>query len=253
MEFRRYLAILRRRWLLVLCTVAVGVGATYIATPRSTIYDAQSIVVVGPRQYDTNPNSGDLSLDRAAGIERLTFTYAVMVKSLPVVTDAVEKTGVARSPQAVLGHTVALPVPNTQLLQIGVSDSDPAVAQALADGMADAFVSRVTSFSANQPAGVGTLPEIPVYVFEHATLPTTPRPTDLTNNMLIGALFGFLAAAGLITLLEYLDITLKSVEDAERSLGLPVLGGIPVVDNLDSAVSAQQGRPTRPTAELQSA
>ncbi len=90
-------------------------------------------------------------------------------------------------------------------------------------------------------------------MFEHATLPTTPRPTDLTNNMLIGALFGFLAAAGLITLLEYLDITLKSVEDAERSLGLPVLGGIPVVDNLDSAVSAQQGRPTRPTAELQSA
>src|SRR4051794_30326830 len=97
MEFRRYLTILRQRWLLVVCTVAVGIAAAYLATPGTTTYDAQSTVVVGPRQFDTSPGSGDLSLDRAAGIARLTATYSIMIKSLPVAQDAVERTGVPRS------------------------------------------------------------------------------------------------------------------------------------------------------------
>ena len=59
---------------------------------------------------------------------------------------------------------------------------------------------------------------------EPAFPPETPiRPRPLMNTALAGAV-GFMLAAGIVFLIEYLDDTLKTPEDVERALGLPVLG-----------------------------
>lgn len=61
---------------------------------------------------------------------------------------------------------------------------------------------------------------------EPATAPTTPiRPRPLMNIALAAAV-GLMLAAGIVFLVEYLDDTLKSPEEIERTLGIPVLGFI---------------------------
>jgi capsular exopolysaccharide synthesis family protein len=61
---------------------------------------------------------------------------------------------------------------------------------------------------------------------EPAAVPDEPiRPRPLMNTALAGVV-GLMLAAGIIFLVEYLDDTLKTMEDVERILGVPVIGYI---------------------------
>jgi capsular polysaccharide biosynthesis protein len=233
MELRRYLAVLRRRLLLIVITVVVAVGAAVAATPRTPTYDATSVIYVGPRAFDFNTNNQDSIL----AVNAVLTTFSKMIDSQPTAADAVSNTGVDRAPGAVVGQTTVTAEPSTQLLDVKVTDTDPTVAERLANGIADAFVHKVQSFqpgtsttpgsAAAAPAQPGTAPSAPAYVFERAALPTSPQSTGLLRNVGLGALLGLLASAGLALLLEYLDVTIKGAGDAERQLNLPVLGIIP--------------------------
>lgn len=65
-----------------------------------------------------------------------------------------------------------------------------------------------------------------VVQIEAAALPTEPiRPKPLQNTLLAAGL-GLMLAAGIVFLIEYLDDTIKSVEDVERAFQLPVVGYI---------------------------
>jgi capsular polysaccharide biosynthesis protein len=225
-ELRRYFAILRRRALLVVLAVAAGVVAGYINTPRVATYSAEATIYVGSRQLGT-ADQVRVSQDALLGLERVIKTFATMIDSEPIAEAALERVDVNRSTGSVVSATSALPVPDTQLLRIKVTESEPRVARDLANGIADAFTERIASFEPSTQSDPGELPQLPAYVFERAKLPTVPEPTGLLRQSVLGALFGFAIAAGCVFLLEYLDITVKAPADLERRLELPVLGVIP--------------------------
>jgi capsular polysaccharide biosynthesis protein len=227
MELRRYLAILRRRLALIIVTTVVAVGAAWGATPRTSDYSATAVVYVGPRAFNFNTNAAVNNNDAILAANAVLATFAKMIDSRPTAADAVSRTGIDRSANQVVAQTSVTPEPNTQLLDVKVTDSNSATAERLANGMSDAFVDRILSLQGGQPATPGTPPDTPTSVFERAALPGSPAPTGLPRNLGLGALLGLLASAGVAFLLEYLDVTIKGAGDAERQLKLPVLGVIP--------------------------
>jgi len=66
-----------------------------------------------------------------------------------------------------------------------------------------------------------------VYLYEPAGLPVAPLPLGRRTRVATAGVFGLMAAVAAVLLLEYLDQSVRSVEDVERRLDLPVLGGIP--------------------------
>jgi capsular polysaccharide biosynthesis protein len=48
------------------------------------------------------------------------------------------------------------------------------------------------------------------------------------QNLILAFIFGTLVAIGAVLLLEYLDLTLKNVDDTQQRLQLRVLGAIPL-------------------------
>lgn len=67
-----------------------------------------------------------------------------------------------------------------------------------------------------------------VRVLENATVPTTPVRPRTTFNLAVSVAVGLLLAAGVVLTIEYFDTTIKSPDDVERVLGLPLLGVVPM-------------------------
>ena len=63
-------------------------------------------------------------------------------------------------------------------------------------------------------------------VLEDAAVPTNASGVNVLNITMIGALVGAAIAAGIAFLVEYLDDTVRTSEEAVQSLALPVLGAI---------------------------
>jgi len=237
LELRRYLALLRRRWLLIVLTVIVALAVGYQVTPRADRYTARSTLYIGSRTIDTK--QADLSGDRALALDRLVVTFSVMIDSQPTAARAIDRTGVDTSPERLVSNTTTEPEPATQLLYIDVVDADPARAQALANGLADAFVEAVQDFEPGSvTGGEGDVPVLPAYIFERARLPTVPESSGLVTNLLFAVVLGAGLAVAVVLLLDYLDLSIRTPDDAERLIELPVLGVIP---SLGTAVPAAAG------------
>lgn len=226
MELRRYLGILRRRIVLIVASVVVALIVGWLSTSQTAFYSAKATIYLGPRAFTFQNGLQDIqSIQTTQGI---IFTYARMITSPTIVAKAVAATGAARDVVTALAETSASVEPGTQLLDVTVSDPNPAVAQVLSNGIADAFVHELDSLV--PPTSPGSVPQIPGFVFQPASLPSAALSTGLTKSLVLAGLLGLVAAIGLAFVLEYLDITVKNPADAEHQLEMPVLGIIPLVD-----------------------
>src|SRR5437588_2150085 len=250
MELIRYVLILRIRGKVLVDAVIVAMAAAGFLTPRQHLYQATGTLCVGSRNTDLN-NPNDVQFGQLATLDRFIQTFAQMIRSAPVAARAVERAGVPRSADSVVAATTTHQIGQsntgtgsggTQLLTIDVTDEDPVVARTLANAMADSFVEEVQNFEPTAPTSEGSIPALPAYVFERARLPVVPQPTGLMTNLLVAALLGLFLGVGVVLLEDYLGITIPGVEDAERRLGLPVLGAVP-------ELGATASTPLRPRRE----
>ncbi len=69
-----------------------------------------------------------------------------------------------------------------------------------------------------------------VQVIEKASVPGAPVKPRKTRNLAIGVVLGLLAGMGAALILEYFDATLRTAEDVELKLGLPVVGIVPLFE-----------------------
>lgn len=66
-----------------------------------------------------------------------------------------------------------------------------------------------------------------VAVVDSARESLRPVRPNITLNLALGAVFGLVMGIGLAFFIEYLDTSVKTIDDVERALGAPVLGVIP--------------------------
>lgn len=77
-----------------------------------------------------------------------------------------------------------------------------------------------------------------VSIVEHSPLPRSPVSPSPVTAVALGLLGGLATGLGLVHLLDKMDRTLKTVDQAESVLGLPVLAAIPEVKKGDGASKA---------------
>ncbi len=71
------------------------------------------------------------------------------------------------------------------------------------------------------------LPQFPTVQWNPAEKPTAPSSPKVPLNMAIGVAVGLLLGVGLAFFIEYLDTSVKTMEDVETMLGVPVLAIVP--------------------------
>ncbi len=87
-------------------------------------------------------------------------------------------------------------------------------------------------------------------ILEEASIPTTPISPNTRMNVLLASALGLILALVGVFLIEYLDDTIKTPEDAMRATNLPLLGAIARIDGeqySDKLIAATH--PLSPTVE----
>lgn len=70
-------------------------------------------------------------------------------------------------------------------------------------------------------------PRTSVEIYSRPGVATAPSSPNFRLNLIVGAVLGLFAGIAVAFAFNYFDTSIKTLEDAERSLGLPVMGVIP--------------------------
>jgi succinoglycan biosynthesis transport protein ExoP len=89
----------------------------------------------------------------------------------------------------------------------------------------DALIKRIKEQSVTEE-----IQTVNVWVVEKAERPQSPVKPKKSLNILLGIIVGLFGGVGLAFFFEYLDNTIKSPEEVETRLGVPVLGTVPLLD-----------------------
>lgn len=69
-----------------------------------------------------------------------------------------------------------------------------------------------------------------VQIIDRATLPTAPVHPNKTMNLAIAGILSVFVGLGLTLMLEHFDTSLRTIEEVEKTLGLPIVAQIPLLD-----------------------
>jgi Mrp family chromosome partitioning ATPase/capsular polysaccharide biosynthesis protein len=132
MEFSVYVR-LARRWLWLIILAAVAAGSISFATARTQppLYQASTTIQVGTYSSLANPDSGMIST-----AAQLAQTYIALIKTYPVLDAVVSKLQLPMSSGGLSGLFQARLVPNTSLMTITVTYTDPVMASDIANELA---------------------------------------------------------------------------------------------------------------------
>lgn len=122
---------------------------------------------------------------------------------------------------AVKGETLA---EQDQNVELSVMERE---AQALRDQL-KALLDRYNQLSSAAQVNSGAIRKL-----DAATVPSVPYAPNMMQNMVIALVFGIALAGGLAVLRETLDDRIRSLEDVEERIGLPLLGHTPFVEESD--------------------
>jgi capsular exopolysaccharide synthesis family protein len=141
MELSAYLTPLRRWWWLLLASTLVAAVSSFIATRQQPpIYQAHTTLMIGRVIEDPNPNQGEIYLTQA-----LAQSYADIANREPVRNATMKALGLTWLPEY-----LARAVPQTQLIEIAVTDVNPLRAQVVASELANQLILRGPTGSEDQ-------------------------------------------------------------------------------------------------------
>ena len=215
-------ALLSKIWVIIGTTIVGGVIAVLITTLCITpMYESTASLYIISKST-TLTSLTDIQLG-----SQLTQDYMVIAKSRKVIDQVIEKLELDETYEQFLTRVSLYNESNTRVLSLTVQDADPYMAKTIVDTYAEVTATETASIMDT---------DIP-HSIDLGVVAKDPVSPSLMKNTLIGALLGFVLAAGIVTVMYLLNDAIQTPEDAEKYLGLTNLGSIPVYES-----SAKSGK-----------
>jgi capsular exopolysaccharide synthesis family protein len=225
-DLRDYVRVLRKGWMSILAFIIIGIGAGVGLTLATTkVYEAstQLFVATSGAQDATALAQGNTFVQ--ALVQSLT-SYANSPQVTKPVIASLQKSGKLTetlTPSDLAGNITADAPLNKVLINLHVTDTDPARATLLANAVATQYIKVV---EANVQADATGRPSVTLSVPHPATVPSDPIKPNKILNIGLGLVVGLLLGVGVAVLREVLDNTVKGPSDFEE-MGVAVLGLVP--------------------------
>ncbi len=211
-----FLVLRRRGWIILLAAALTAASAFVFSRLQTPVYEASVRILVKPYRPD-------LGLTQTA--KTVLRSYVQWMRTQQNALHIINDLQLDMVPEALLGNVTIAPEEENFIIQVDVRDQNPDTAGKVAYRWAELFVSYRDVENAalrNEDKVSGAILDQPVI--------SLYRP-QTTVNTLAGGILGGLLGAVIIFVLEYLESNIiRSRQDAERALGLSVLGVVPALE-----------------------
>lgn len=219
LDLRDFFYILKKRLKLIVCitlglTIISGLVSFFVIKPT---YETSASIIVGKPKSNAQTNNNDVMM-----YQNLVKTYAQIAQSDSVANLAANKLDGSITAGALKKMVTVTPGQSTQILTIKGDSKDPAQAVKIVNAMSSSFISESKRVF---PTGGD------IEIMDTPQFPAKPIKPKKALNVGIAFLLGLMVSVGLSFLLEYADNTIKSEDDINKYLGLPVIGIIPKMNN----------------------
>ncbi|MBT2216491.1 capsular biosynthesis protein [Virgibacillus dakarensis] len=212
--------------LIVAAAVISAVVSYFVLTPT---YESstQFIVNQGEQQetarYDVNEIRSNVELIN---------TYNVIIKSPAILGEVIDGLNLSIDTGQLEDKLDVSSAEDSQVVTVKVTDPDPEMATEMANKTVEVFQDKIPDLM-----NVDN-----VKILSEAETKADPKPVNPKPmlNIAIAIVLGGMVGVGLAFLLEYLDNTVKTEDDIEKRLGVPVLGVISHIDDKDVKVGSFQ-------------
>jgi succinoglycan biosynthesis transport protein ExoP len=261
-DLRHYLHVLNRHaWAVVGMTLAVTLLALILSLAQSNVYRAKSQVLLNRQDLPAAVTGRTVDASASEDPARVAMTQAGLARSAAVAQRAVNAAGVGGvSAQDLLDSSSVTPNPTADILVFSVDNGNGADAAKLANAYAAAYSGyklqldtnslqrarnelngRLARLRAHHATGSALYRDIanseqqlhtmqllqsPDTVLTSQSSGSRVKPTP-KRNALLGFGFGLLLGCGAAFLLEALDKRIRSDDEIERELELPLLARVP--------------------------
>lgn len=209
-----FLIIRKKIWLIalitILCAGVSGLISYYILEPEYQSYT--TLIMWRPQKFADTIEYNDLLLN-----QKLVSTYSEIIKSKVVTNELMSNLGLYFTDKELDEKINVTLLKDTEIIKILVKDKDAEVATQIANELANVFIKHVVNMMNIENIQVIDRAEIPL-------IPVKPKPVI---NMMITSVLGILLSIFSIFVHEYFDNRVKTSEDIENSLGLPIIGILP--------------------------
>ncbi len=159
-------------------------------------------------------------------------TLMVMIKD-PIIMEQVRSDlNLEQSAEGIANQIEVNRLEDSEVIQISVTANDPGVAAAIANKTAEVYKNEI----------VNILDFEQVQLLSKAEINPYPINEFQDRNLVIAGVFGVIAGIGLIFLLDTLDGAVKTREEVEDFLGIPVIGFVPPMNRKNSTTKKKKNQ-----------
>lgn len=193
-------------------TITVGIcllGCIYGLFIQKPLYKSYTTVILGSNNQTITQN--DVTLNK-----NLVDTYAEIVKSRRVLDQVINELNLDIAYEKLSSKVSVNSVNNTEMIKISVSNEDSIKAKNIANVTANYFKKEVMSLYNMDN----------VNILDEAIAMDTPYNINIPKQIVIYFIIGLIVASGIVFIAFYFDRTIKSVEQIEQKIKLPILGSV---------------------------
>ncbi|GAB1772414.1 MULTISPECIES: YveK family protein [Priestia] len=228
----------KRLWLIglimIIAAIISAVVSFFILTP---IYQSKTQILVNQAKSDQQLYTGT---EVQTNIQ-LINTYNVIIKSPAILDKVKEELNLNRTVDELNNQITVSSAKDSQVVEITVEDESPYIAAQIANKTAEVFQTQVSKIMKIDNVSILSKAEVKANVS-----PVKPQPWI---NIAIAILVGLIIGIGLVFLLEYLDNTIKTEQDIETILELPVIGAITNIKEIPKATNVAARAPLNTRAQ----
>lgn len=210
----------KKIYILLITLIFVVIGIIYTIGFVTPMYTSSTTLVLAAsdKTTDANKPTSTITTTDVTLNSKLVETYRVILQTNDVLREVIKNLGINISEEEIKNNITVSSVENTEVIKISVNNENATNAAKITNEIAKVFSKKVGEiYNINN-----------VYVLDEAEVSKNPSNINHTKDIVIFAFIGIAIAVMYVLVANMLDTTIKTQEDIEKAIKIPVLATIPI-------------------------